>query len=137
MTIYFPSDSWIKKLQEVLNINPAYAEAAKNWEGDILFVIEPGGNLVEPVLMYMDLYHGKCREAYVISENGKTVKTAFKITAPVAVWKKVIVKQLDVMQAMVTGQLRLQGNMAMVMKNVRAAKELVNSCSLVSTEFPL
>lgn len=46
-------------------------------------------------------------------------------------------RQLDPMQAMMTGQLRLQGNMAMVMKNVRAAKELVESCTRIPTIFPV
>ena len=46
-------------------------------------------------------------------------------------------KQLDPMQAMMTGKLKLQGNMAMVMKNVRAAKELVESCTRIDTDFPV
>jgi putative sterol carrier protein len=46
-------------------------------------------------------------------------------------------KKLDPLQAMITGQLRLTGNMAIVMRNVRAAKELVESCTRVETEFPV
>jgi putative sterol carrier protein len=35
-----------------------------------------------------------------------------------------------------TGQLKLKGNMAMVMKSVKAAKELVEASTRVETEFP-
>ncbi|MEJ5313878.1 MULTISPECIES: SCP2 sterol-binding domain-containing protein [Anaerolinea] len=136
MSIPFPSDQWIKAMMEDLNQSASYEEAAKNWEGDFVFVIEPGGKLEKTVLLYMDLWHGKCRNAYEIPE-GETVKSAFRLSGPVSVWKKVMTKQLDPMQAMMTGQLKLTGNMAMVMRNVRAAKELVESCTRIPTEFPL
>jgi putative sterol carrier protein len=46
-------------------------------------------------------------------------------------------KKLDPIQAMMTGSLKLTGNMAIIMRNVRAAKELVESCTRIETEFPL
>lgn len=136
MSIPFPSDQWIKAMMEDLNHSSSYEEAAKNWEGDFVFVIEPGGKLDKPVMLYMDLWHGKCRNAYQIPD-GEVVNSAFRLSGPVAVWKKVMTKQLDPMQAMMTGQLKLTGNMAMVMRNVRAAKELVESCTRIPTDFPL
>jgi putative sterol carrier protein len=121
---------------EDLNKSEAYAEAAKNWEGDFDFVVEPGGTLEKPVMLYMDLWHGKCREAFeVVDESAKN--PVFRMTAPVATWKKVLTKKLDPIQGLVTGQLKLKGNMAMVMKNVKAAKELVESCTRIETEFPI
>ena len=136
MSLPFPSDAWIKAMMEDLNQSQAYAEAAKDWEGDFYFVIEPGGTLDKQVLLYMDLWHGKCREAFEVKDPNER-KPAFRLSGPIHVWKKVMTRQLDPMQAMMTGQLRLQGNMAMVMKNVRAAKELVESCTRIPTIFPV
>ncbi len=136
MSIPFPSDAWIKAMMEDLNQSQAYAEAAKNWEGDFYFVIEPGGSLVHTVILYMDLWHGKCREAYEVKDP-EARQPAFWLSGPVQTWKKVMTRQLDPIQAMMTGQLRLRGNMAMVMKNVRAAKELVESCTRIPTIFPV
>jgi putative sterol carrier protein len=136
MSILFPSDAWIKALMEDLNNSSAYLDAAKNWEGDFAFVIDPGGTLDASVTLYMDLFHGKCRSACAV-EAGQEIKPAFRLAGPVAVWKKVITKKLDPMQAMMTGQLKLQGNMAIVMRNVRAAKELVESSTRVPTDFPI
>lgn len=135
MTIPFPSDAWIKAMMEDLNSSQAYFDSARNWEGDFYFIIEPGGALNERVILYMDLWHGKCLNAFAAS-NGE-VQPAFKLSGPVATWKKVMTKKLDPMAAMMTGQLKLVGNMAMVMKNVRAAKELVESCTRIPTEFPV
>jgi putative sterol carrier protein len=136
MAIPFPSDSWIKAMMADLNTSTAYLEAAKNWEGDFLFQVEPGGTLEEPVGLYMDLNHGKCRDAFAVSAE-RPVTPVFRLSGPVATWKKVMTKKLDPMQAMMTGQLKLTGNMATVMRNVRAAKELVESCTRIETEFPI
>ena len=135
MSIPFPSDSWIKAMMADLNTSTAYKKAAEKWEGDFCFIIEPGGTLDNPVTLYMDLWHGECRDAYQV--NGSDLKPVFKLSGPVAIWKKVMTKKLDPIQAMMTGQLRLVGNMAMVMKNVRAAKELVEACTRIPTEYPV
>lgn len=137
MTIPFPSDDWIKAMMVDLNQSVSYMDAAAKWEGDFLFVIEPGGGLRETVNLYMDLHHGKCRKAFQVNGQTEKVTPAFRLTGPIATWKKVMTKKLDPMQAMMTGQLKLQGNMATVMKNVRAAKELVESCTRIDTEFPV
>jgi len=136
MAIPFPSDDWIKKLMEDLNQNTSYLEAAKNWEGDFVFYIEPGGSLNQTVGLYMDLFHGKCRNAFVLERLDQLVP-AFKLSGQVVTWKKVVTKKLDPIQAMMTGQLKLSGNMATIMKNVRAAKELVETCTRIETTFPI
>jgi len=136
MSIPFPSDEWIKAMMADLNDSQSYEDSAKTWEGDFIFLVQPGGSLKEPASLYMDLWHGKCRDAYMV-ENGENIQSAFTITAPVTNWKKVMTKQLDPIQAMMTGQLKLKGNMAMIMKSVRAAKELVESCTRIPTEFPI
>ncbi len=136
MAYAFPSDAWVKALMEELNKSEAYAEAAKNWEGDFVFVVEPGGALTDKAILYMDLFHGKCREAFALP-NEEAKPAVFRMSAPVATWKKVLTKKLDPIQGLVTGQLKLKGNMAMVMRNVKAAKELVESCTRLETEFPV
>jgi putative sterol carrier protein len=136
MPTFFPSDAWIKAFMADLNGSSSYLEAAKNWEGDFYFIIEPGGALQTRVTLYMDLWHGKCRDAFEVTE-GKERTPAFCLTAPVAAWKKVILKKLDPIQGMMTNQLKLSGNMAVIMKNVKAAKELVESSTHIDTEFPI
>ena len=136
MAHQFPSDAWVKALMEDLNRSEAYAEAAKTWEGDFYFIVDPGGTLDKTVILYMDLWHGKCRDAYQVTDESAK-NPVFRMSAPVATWKKVLTKKLDPIQGLVTGQLKLKGNMAMVMKSVKAAKELVESCTRVETEFPI
>ncbi|HSV86284.1 MAG TPA: SCP2 sterol-binding domain-containing protein [Levilinea sp.] len=136
MSIPFPSDAWIKAMMVDLNASQAYEDAARSWEGDFYFIIEPGGELTETVTLYMDLWHGKCRDAFEVKSD-QNVNPVFRLSGSPAIWKRVMIKQLDPMQALMTGQLKLKGNMAMVMRNVRAAKELVESCTRIDTKFPV
>ena len=136
MAYLFPSDDWAKAFMEDLNQSETYLEAAKNWEGDFFFQINPGGSLEKTVILYMDLWHGKCREAFELADS-RTRTPAYVLSGPIATWKKVVTSQLDPIQGIITGQLKLKGNMVMVMKNVKAAKELVAACGRIPTEFPV
>ena len=131
----FDSGEWIEALCQELNESEAYAQAAKNWEGDFYFIVEPGGAIKEPVIFYIDLWHGKCREAKLITDEGEK-QPVFRMSAPLSSWRKVIEKKLDPIQGLMTRQLKLKGNMAMIMRNVKAAQELVECCTHIETEFP-
>ena len=133
----FPSEEWIQELKRQLNTSPAYAEAAKNWEGDFYFTIDPekDGPISESAYLYMDLWHGECREAFLAKD--KAAKTpAFVMSGPYSKWKRVVTAKLDPLQGLMTGQLKLKGNMVMIMKNVKAAQELVKACTRIDAEFP-
>ena len=135
MALLFPSQEWLEALVEELNSNPAYRDAAKNWEGDFYFIIEPEGNFENRVIAYMDLWHGECRSACMVSdENEKSPE--FRIRAPLSKWRRVLEKQVNPIHGMLTGQLKVKGNMMKIVKTPRSALELVNCCSRVPTVFP-
>ncbi len=136
MPYLFPSDAWAKAFMADINQSEAYREAARNWEGDFYFQVEPGGSLQKAVILYMDLWHGQCRSAWEVNGN-QPVKPAYILSAPIGTWKRVINQQLDPIQGIMTGQLKLKGNMAIVMRHVKAAKELVTACTRIPTEFPV
>lgn len=133
--IKFATDEWIKALMEVINKSEAYAQAARNWEGDFYFIVDAGDGIEEPHYLYMDLWHGKCREAFATADP--SVKDpVFRMSGPLSNWRKVIEKKLDPLQGLLTRQFKLKGDMVMIMKNVKAAQELVNCTTLVPTQFP-
>lgn len=131
----FATDAWIKRLGDECNKSAAYREAAKNWEGDIYFIVEPEGCGQEPIYLYMDLYHGRCRQAFV-PEDCSMVNPEFQVSGSMKVWRAIARKEMDPIKALLTRQLSVKGNMAKVMRNARAANELVNCTTRVETEFP-
>jgi len=130
----FGTEGWVKALMEAINASAGYADAAKTWEGDFYFIIEPKAPGGKETAMYVDLWHGKCREAYLVADRS-TKTPAFVISAQESAWRKVIEGKLDPIQGMMTKQLKLQGNMVKIMGAVKAAKELVACTTRVPTKF--
>ncbi len=134
MSIPFPSDAWIKALQDVLNIDEEYARIAHNWEGDLTFVVEAEGARAKPIYMYMDLWHGKCRDARQVADLDEK-KAAFLLAAPFSVFQKIVQGKLDPMQAMMTRQLKVTGNMVYMMRNVPTVLRFVKCTSKIDSGF--
>ena len=130
----FGSEQWLQAFAETVNSSPAYADAAKTWEGDFYFIVDPGETVAAEIVMYMDLWHGKCRAAAVVTDRSEK-NPAFVINAPESAWRKVVSKKLDPIQALMTRQLKLKGDMVKIMKAVKAAKELVECTTRVPTDF--
>ncbi len=135
--VMFPSEEWVQELKQQLNTSPAYADAAKQWEGDFYFVVEPekGGPITEPKYLYMDLWHGQCRDAYMVKDKNEK-NPAFIMSGAYSKWKRIVTAKLDPLQGLMTNQLKLKGNMVMIMKNVKAAQEIVRACTRIDARFP-
>lgn len=136
MPIPFPSDAWIKALKDVLNSDAEYARIARNWEGDIVFVVEPEGSFTKPIHMYLNLWHGECRDARELADPNEA-KAVFTLNAPLSVFVKVVQGRLDPMQAMMTRQLKVTGSMVYMMKNVPTVLKFVKCTRKVDSEFPV
>ncbi|MFX0205043.1 MAG: SCP2 sterol-binding domain-containing protein [Candidatus Hodarchaeota archaeon] len=134
----FPSEAWLKVYVEKLNTNPEYKAAAKDWEGDFLFIVHPDEStqeiLKEKVTWYFDLWHGECRSARVVEPN-EELKTAYAYEGPYKNWKKLILKEIGPIKGLMQRKFKLTGNMMKVMRAVKAAQELVNTASFVDTQF--
>ena len=127
----FLSEEWLNSFEEKLNTDDRYAEIAKNWEGDINLQIAPGNHLAEPVTVYFDLWHGKCREAYFV-EDGNQKDAAFAMNAKYEDYVRILTGDLHPMQAMFTRKLNVQGNMALLMRNVPTVLDFVRCAQEVT-----
>jgi len=134
MAIKIISDEWIKEVSRQLNESKDYERAAKDWEGDFIFVLEPDESYQDRTYFFLSLLHGKSSDAALVaSENER--KAEFKIRAPYGIWRKVIEGKLDPIQGLMTGKLKLEGNLMKIMRYPRAAKEIIACCSKVPTDF--
>jgi len=119
-----------------MNQYKAYEEAAKTWEGDFIFVALDDKTKEIVKAAYFDLWHGKCRKAFEVKDlKNPGVKPENVIQAPIATWKKVLSKELDPIQGLMAGKLKLAGNMTKIMRAVKAAQEMVNITTKVKTEY--
>jgi len=130
----FPSPEWVDELMDKLNSDPKYSQVARNWEGDILFLVEPGGMLQKSIAYYLDLWHGKCRDAHVLEEY-KSLSPAFTLKAPYSNYSQILKGDLDPMQAMLTRKLSVQGNMAVLMRNIPTVLDFVRCCREITDGY--
>lgn len=132
--VMYMSDEWAKEYCKVLSKSKAYNKAAETWEGDFIFEAEQEDGTV--TRLYIDLWHGKCRGAYEITEETEQPTPEFVMSGPYSNWKLVAEKKLDPIQGLMTGKFKLKGDMAKVMRATKAAIEMVNAIvGVPDTEF--
>lgn len=135
MTAIFPSEEWLKGLDERINSDEKYADIAKNWEGDLIFVIEPEGNLKEQITFYLDLWHGSCRKAVYNPQLDDYPNPTFTLTATYGNITAILSGTLNPMTAMMTSKLKVKGSMGYMMRNVPTVLDFVRVVQEATTEM--
>ena len=126
-TAVFPYPEWMQAIKEKLNTDLKYADVAKKWEGDLRFILEPDASLKETMWLYFDLWHGRCRDAYV-EDITSTTSPAFVLSAPYGNFVRVLSGEVGPMQALMTRMLTVKGSYAYFMRNVPTILNFVRCC---------
>lgn len=133
----FPSEAWWQDYTDRIKASKEYAEAAATWKGDVTFVVEaaPDKGLHDDVWSWLDLWHGECRGSKygLTPEEGEQAK--FVIRGTYRRWKEVVKKELGPIKGMMTGKLRLKGDIFVMIRHIKAATALVDIAGTVPTEF--
>ncbi|MFN8413679.1 MAG: SCP2 sterol-binding domain-containing protein [Anaerolineales bacterium] len=130
----FPSEEWLTELEQKLNSDVKYNETANQWEGDLLLVVTPTGNLTQPVSLYLDLWHGTCRKTEYNPAPTAFPIPAFTLTASYENITAVLEGQLNPVTAMMSGKLNIKGNMGYILRNVPSVLEFVRCAHEITTE---
>jgi putative sterol carrier protein len=130
----FGTEEWVDAYIKELNSNETYAEAAKNWEGDFVFIIKQDDALDHDLFLWIDLWHGKARGGKTLNAADE-VDAAFTFEGPYSNYMKLVEGTLDPIKGLVTGKFSLKGDITKVMRAVKAAQELVRTIRLTDTEF--
>ena len=135
MPAIFPSEEWLKGLEDQLNSDTRYAEIAKNWEGDLFFFIEPEGNLKERLTFYLDLWHGTCRKVDYNPLPETYPNPTFALTATYNNIAAILSGKMNPMTAMMTSKLKVKGSMGYMMRNVPTVLDFVRVAQEVTREI--
>jgi putative sterol carrier protein len=135
MALVIGTQEWADAAMQELNTSQTYKDAAKKWEGDMYVIIEPEASFTHRIIGYFDLWHGECRSACVVKDEGDK-SPQYKISGSFTVMKKLLAKELDPVKAMMTGKLKVKGSMGQIMRMPRAALEFTNCLSKVDAVFP-
>ncbi|MGP8073243.1 MAG: SCP2 sterol-binding domain-containing protein [Thermoplasmata archaeon] len=126
----FPSTEWAEAFRTALNQNSAYQEAAKAWEGDIVFLIRaPESDHPSPGI-HLVLAHGQCSAA-TFHPDARSVSSEFVYEGTPENWTRLLRKEIDPVKSILNGTFKIRGNPAKLMRFTRAAKELVETAASV------
>jgi putative sterol carrier protein len=135
MAAKFPSEEWLQGLKTKINADTRYHEIAKNWEGDLLFFIEPDGNLKEKFTFYLDLWHGTCRKVEYQPSADSYPNPTFTLTASYKDITSILTGKLNPMTAMMTSKLKVKGSLGYMMRNVPTVLDFVRVAQEATTEI--
>jgi len=131
----FPSAEWLNALREKLNTDGRYNQIARNWEGDLVFDIQPGGKLTHGITMYLDLWHGRCRGVEYSLDPEHHWKPRFVLRSPYDTFAAILQGKLDPMTAMLTSKLKVEGSLGYMMRNVPTVLDFVRCGREITTEI--
>ncbi len=135
MVAIFPSEEWLRVLEERLNSDARYHDIAKNWEGDMLVYIDPEGNLKERLAFYLDLWHGTCRKAEYKPVAEAHPNPTFTLTASYKDITSILTGKLNPMTAMMTSKLKVKGSMSYMMRNVPTILDFIRVAQESTSEI--
>jgi putative sterol carrier protein len=128
---------WAVACREQINENEDYRQAAKNWEWPLVLTMAADIGLSVPERsVYLDLYHGECREARAATAADLDA-APYAISADPQTWKQVLERDLEPIFGLMRGKLKLaKGSLISLLPYTAAAKEMVLSAACVETQFP-
>lgn len=131
----YPSEEWVKAVQDALNASRQYEKVAKKWKGALIVEILPEeGILEEPAYLYINPAAGKVQEACQLKSLDEK-DAPYVMTAKYSIWKDILNGKYDGTQAIMKGKMKLKGNMQEMMKNVAASQVMMNEMKKVETIF--
>jgi len=136
MSVPFPSPEWASAFKDAINSNSEYRTVSADWTYGVVslvFKAQPPG-LPDDAGVWLDLDRGVCRDARMVTVEEAT-KAPFCITGEYARWKQVLLRELEPIKGMMQGKLRLKGDLPTIVRQVKAAQELVNSAGMVDSRF--
>ena len=131
------SEAWSREWCQVLNNRPAYQQAAATWEGGVALVMTRDGSPEgESRSVYLDLWHGACRGAWV-ARPADLEAAHYILSGTSQAWRGVLSGKVAPLTAVMTGKIRLtKGSMGALVPYVSAARELITAAMAMEVSFP-
>lgn len=133
-TAMFPSEPWLRTLEQKLNTDGHYAAIAAKWEGDIFFDIQPDHRLTAAVGMYLDLWHGRCNGVVYGTLQDVERPPRFVLASSYANFAAILLGELNAMTAMLTNRLRVTGDLGYMMRNVPTVLDFVRCAHEITAQ---
>jgi putative sterol carrier protein len=124
----FPSAEWADAFRQALNQNPAFQEAARAWEAEILFLVRSPERDTGTPGIRIHLLQGECRTAE-FHDDARGIAAEFVFEGTPENWRRLLRRELEPVRPFIDGTFKVRGNLAKALRFTRAAKEMVETAS--------
>ncbi len=126
------SAAWVAAVADAINAHPGYARAAAEWTAPLGLVVTglPDGERV----VWLDLYRGQCRAARILDAPRGAI-APHVIRGDATTWQRILTRQLDPISALVQRKLRVDGALSPLLRQIGAARALVDATASVAAQF--
>ncbi len=138
MAVEIFTDAWAQEWKDELNRSEKYQKAGRTWEWPLVLLMEadPDKGIEADRAVYVDLYHGECREARVATAE-EIARASYVVKADVDTWRDLRDGKIEAIGAMLRGRMSLaRGSMLVMARYVAAANELTHAVARIHTVFP-
>ena len=139
MAFVFGTSAWSVALREEINRSSEYRNAAAKWgagfNGNLLFAFEADAALAKPLYLFLKLQAGRCDGAEFVPGPSHP-DAGFALRAPFSLWRDLLERKTLAATAILTGKLRVEGEMLTLLKHAGANRALIHCTATVPTEFP-
>ncbi len=132
----FPSQEWVDELVKIAISDQELREIGKTWTyGGVITIMEPDEKLNESWKAFFLIDKGEVKEAKIIQDE-KEYNTAFIFKTTYSVWKGIVKGEVDPIQAFLKGEIKVEGNIGILMQYMAFIRKFINVLTKVPTRFP-
>jgi len=114
-----PEEKFLNKLG--INLQDDFSKLDFNAVAKKVADVKIGDVKGAALYMWMDFWHGQLRNLLVVTP-GEKENARFKLSGPYAVFKQLVSGKADAITLIVGGKLKLQGDLAYMMRNMAAVR---------------
>ena len=139
MALEFGTPEWARALADAVNASSEYRNAGATWgvgfNGNLLFAFEAGGALPKSLYLLLRLEGGRSRGAEFVPGPSHP-DAGFALRASFPLWREILGGKTLAATAILTGRMKVEGNMVALLKHAGAHRSLIHCVSALDTRFP-
>lgn len=131
----YPSVEWCKELADRLNEVPAYRDSSEGWTGRLVInTLAEEGRLQKGVAVSLDPTGGTIKDIHLL-EDVDASDAEYVLSARFSVWKDVIQGKHDILYGLMTGKIKLRGQVFKLMLQLKTPKIMLEQMRAMPTLF--
>lgn len=135
----FPSEAWLAAVVEAVNRHPDLSRALAGLPADLAAVVEADPPAVPAAVAAWGRHaSGRIAEWRLLEDQDDILELtpAYVVRGPYRLWKDLLLRRADPLQAALTGTLQVQGDLEALVKRANYRYVLDEALAKVATRFP-